>query len=99
MANLTIQQAGAIREVLDALEATVQSAGKEGAPAGPMYASLSTQGCTIEQFSQLMGILISQGKIEQRGHVYYASKTELSNEQAQKFHEMGVLPADAKGVE
>jgi hypothetical protein len=46
----------------------------EGAPAGPIYAALMAQGCTLEQFEQLMGVLVETGRLRKQGHLYFVGR-------------------------
>jgi hypothetical protein len=60
--------------LLQALLETVQAAGTNGAPAGPMYAALMTHmpSMTSNQFNQLMGVLVKAGRVRHSNHCYYA---------------------------
>ena len=63
----------AIRAVCDAIVCAVIAAGSNGAPAGPIYAALMTQGCTLEQFNALMSGLVRAGKLRQDGDLYFVA--------------------------
>lgn len=60
----TIQRIG-----LAVLE-TIQEAGELGAPGGVLYATLMTQGCTLNQFQTLMAPLERQGYVAHEADCY-----------------------------
>ena len=49
---------------------TVVATGRNGAPAGVMYAALCGV-LSLDRFMALMGILVKAGKVRYSGHVYY----------------------------
>jgi len=53
---------------------TVKESGSMGAPGGIMYAALMAQGCTLEQFEQIMGALVNAGRISKSGDCYHYIK-------------------------
>lgn len=69
----TIEQLLALRKVADAIIDTVKQAGSLGAPSGPMYAALMTQGCSLNQYQAIMGGLVRAGKLRQEGDLYFAN--------------------------
>jgi len=62
-AQTTARKAAAMRAVLAVVLEAVKAAGPQGAPAGPMYAALMAQGCTLDQFQAIMGALVKTGKV------------------------------------
>ena len=72
---MTIEQIRALRAIAAAIIETVRDADKRnpaiGAPAGPMYAALMTQGCTLHQFDQIMAGLVNAGMLTKSGHCYH----------------------------
>ena len=56
---MTPQQIQAVRAIARSIVAAVREVGT--APAGPMYAALMGQGCTLNQFQQIMGQLVRAG--------------------------------------
>ena len=56
---MTPQQIQAVRAVARSIVEAVREVGT--APAGPMYAALMGQGCTLNQFQQIMGQLTRAG--------------------------------------
>lgn len=69
----TREQQIAILQCCNALYETVKESGPRGAPSGPMYAACMHR-LSLEQYEQIMGVLIKAGLITKRGHVYYAVK-------------------------
>lgn len=67
-------QATALREVAKAIILTVKEVGNMGAPGGIMYAALMAQGCTLDQFEQIMGGLTRAGYLDKRGDCYHFVK-------------------------
>ncbi len=60
--------------VVNAILETVQEAGPQGAPSGPMYNAV--QGClSFDQYVKVMAALEQTGKVKRSGHVYYAEGT------------------------
>jgi len=43
-----------------------------GTPEGSLYAVLMTQGCTLEQFTAIIGALCDAGMIRKEGHLLFA---------------------------
>jgi len=70
---MTPEQAQALRQIADAIVQTVQESGSVGAPGGVMYAALMAHGCTLNQFEQIMGVLVRVGKLTKRGDCYFAA--------------------------
>ncbi len=71
-ANPAKQQAEAILMILDAIVDSIKAAGSHGAPGGILYSALMAQGCTLNQFHSLMGILINSGRVTMQGQLYFA---------------------------
>ncbi len=69
-------QIRAMGAVVDLVLQCVIDTGRNGAPAGMLYASLSQFGCTKTQFDTLMSLLVEAGRVECRGHVYYSATLE-----------------------
>ena len=74
---MTIEQAKALRAIARAIIDTVAETGTLGAPGGHLYAALMTQGCTFNQFDQIMTGLVRAEYLEKRGDCYYPGKKEL----------------------
>ena len=70
MATTTQQQA--INAVVKAVLDTIHEMGEGGAPSGPFFAALQTQGCTLNQFQSLMGALERAGKVALKYDCYFA---------------------------
>ncbi len=68
---MTPQQAQALKAIINAVTESVAAAGPLGAPGGPLYAALMTQGCTLNQFESLMGGLVRIGKLRKSGQCYF----------------------------
>jgi hypothetical protein len=68
---MTLQQAAALKAIVDVITETVKEVGPQGAPAGPMYAAMMSHGCTLNQFESLMGALVRLGKLRQEGNLYF----------------------------
>jgi hypothetical protein len=66
------QQIAILKAVGDSIIGAVKAAGPLGAPGGTLYAALMTYGCTLEQFNQIMDVLVQVGKLEKRGELYFA---------------------------
>ncbi len=60
--------------VVNAILESVQEAGPQGAPSGPMYAAVQGY-LSLDQYTKVMGALEQTGKVTRRGHVYYARET------------------------
>jgi hypothetical protein len=55
-------------QILKAVVETIVEAGDAGIPAGHLYATLSTQGCTLHQYSQIEETLIWSGLVVKDEH-------------------------------
>lgn len=64
-------QARALALVVVAVVDAIKAAGPSGAPGGTLYAALMTQGCTLGQFESLMAALVSTGRVQKRGELYF----------------------------
>jgi hypothetical protein len=62
----------ALRLICDAIIETVKKAGESGVPGGVIYTALMTQGCTMQQYEEIMGGLVAVGKLTKRGNLYFA---------------------------
>jgi hypothetical protein len=70
--TLTREQAvEALRKVMDSIADTVREAGPLGAPAGPMYAALQTQGCTLNQFNSITDGMVRSGRLRREGDLFF----------------------------
>jgi hypothetical protein len=58
-------------QLLNAALETVNQAGPQGAPAGPMYAAFMGVGVSLEFFNAMMAALVKGGKVTKRGDCYY----------------------------
>ena len=75
---MTPQQIQAVRAIARAIVEAVREVGT--APAGPMYAALMGQGCTLNQFQQIMGQLTRAGFLthDEEGHTYSIGAKEFN---------------------
>src|SRR3990167_8271599 len=70
--GMTIEQASVLREIAGAIVEVVNRAGPMGAPGGVVYAGLMAQGCTLNQFQQIMDGMIGANLLRKRGECYFA---------------------------
>lgn len=69
----TARQIAAVQALARAIVDSVREADRGmGVPAGPMYAAMMAHGVTLDQFNQLMGVLVRLGKLRQSGDLYFA---------------------------
>jgi hypothetical protein len=68
---VTAQQTQMLKKVCNAIVETVKEMGKQGAPAGPLYAALMTTGMTLENFEQIMSGLVAAKMLRKSGQLYY----------------------------
>lgn len=59
-----------LRLVADAVTESVNHC-PNGMPGGTLYAALMTHGCSLETFNQIMDGLVSAGRIDKRGQLYF----------------------------
>ena len=62
--------AATIRMTLEAILDAAEVAGEWGAPSGVLYAGLMTMGCTLDQYQQMMDVLVEMGCLRQDGDRY-----------------------------
>jgi len=67
---MTAEQKLALKTILDIVLLTIKEAGKDGAPAGPMYAALMSI-MSLDQFEAIMAGLAQTGRVRKQGHVYF----------------------------
>jgi hypothetical protein len=65
------QKKSALAALLNALVDAVAIGGADGMPGGTLYASLMTQGCTLQNFETLMSVLVDAGRLRKEGHLYF----------------------------
>jgi hypothetical protein len=70
---MTIEQLNHMRAILSAVTEAVAAGGSLGAPAGILYATLMTKGCTLSNFQAIMSALVQTGKITQQGDLYFSA--------------------------
>ncbi len=63
----------ALLQVIRAVVDAVAASGSAGCPAGTVYAALMTQGCTLEQYEQIEGMMIRVGAVTKRGDLLFAT--------------------------
>lgn len=73
MHTTTAQPKNPLALILDAIVESIAAAGAHGAPGGVLYSALMAQGCTLDQFQQLMTLLLAQKRITQSGSLYFAA--------------------------
>ena len=73
-ATITDKQRMLLKLVADAIIETVRETGKQGAPAGHLYAGLMAHGFSLENFQQIMHGLEQAGMVRKSGDLYYATK-------------------------
>jgi hypothetical protein len=72
--QMTTEQIQILKQVCDAIVDIVRQSGPKGTPAGTMYAALMTQGCTMNQFEQIMGGLVRAGQLRKVGQLYFVAE-------------------------
>lgn len=72
MHTTTAQPQNPLTLILDAIVESIAVSGTHGAPGGVLYSALMAQGCTLDQFQQLMALLIAQKRVTQSGSLYFA---------------------------
>ena len=70
---MTHAQAVALRRIGKVIIEACDAAGGMGAPGGVMYAALMGQGCTLNQFQQIMAGLENAGMVARDGECYIAT--------------------------
>lgn len=70
---MTTEQLEALKAICAATLDAIAAAGKLGCPAGSLYSSLMTHGCSFNQFQSLMAGLIRAGKVRQSGQLYFVA--------------------------
>lgn len=66
----------ALKGICDAVIESVRTAGKMGLPGGTVYAALMTHGCDIQTYEQIMAALVTAGKLEKRGQLYFVTEAK-----------------------
>lgn len=61
-----------LHALVTAILETIQQAGAEGLPSGPLYMTLNCRGVSLDSYQQIMGALVQAGKVRLSNHVYYA---------------------------
>ena len=70
-ATITPEQRAALNAVADAICEAVRATGAHGAPGGHIYAGLMSSGCTLSQYTSIMGILVRNGRLRREGELYF----------------------------
>lgn len=66
-------KANALLTICNAILETVKEADQSiGAPAGPLYMAMQHGlNMTLDQFEQIMGLLVQSGRLRKSGHCYF----------------------------
>jgi len=67
---MTPHQILAVQKLGSAVLEAIEHSGDLGAPSGVMYAALSSQGCTLQQYQSLMGSMKRRGLVSEEGDCY-----------------------------
>ncbi len=70
---ITGAQAAAAIKVLSAVYEAIAATGDAGIPGGTLYAHLMAQGCTLENYTAIVGTLTRSGLVTKRGEILVAS--------------------------
>jgi hypothetical protein len=62
----------ALQQIALAIRDTVKEAGPMGAPSGHLYAAMMATGCTLDQYQQIIAIMVRKGMIRQQGDLLFA---------------------------
>ena len=65
------QEKIALIQTIQAVRSAVEAGGKDGVPAGMIYAALMEHGCSINDYNNLEAMLIRVGAITKRGQRLY----------------------------
>ena len=68
---MTAEQIKMLRRIGRAILETVRESGQFGAPGGILYAALMEQGCTLDQFEQIMSGMVRAGVLTKEGECYH----------------------------
>lgn len=60
-----------LRGLAQVVVETVEEAGQQGVPTGPMYAAFMAYGVSLEMFEGLVDALVQAGRVLRRGHLLY----------------------------
>lgn len=61
-----------VRQLMEAIYSAVEVAGDRGAPAGVIYAALTTHGCDLATYQHFEASLVEQGVLTKRGQLLFA---------------------------
>jgi hypothetical protein len=70
---MTSSQIQLLRSIAAAIVDAVKAAGPLGAPGGVIYAAMSAQGCTLNQFTQIMAGMVRAGLLTRDGDLYHVA--------------------------
>lgn len=76
---MNTQQLSAIREVCNAVVESVELAGPMGVGSGIVYSALMSTGISLNQYQQLISILVRSGKLTNNKHCLVAT-SQIRNE-------------------
>jgi hypothetical protein len=69
--RITKEALVAFLQLVEVVIDRVKDAGPQGAPAGPLYATLMSAGMTLQQFEQMMDAIVKSGRLRKSGHLYF----------------------------
>lgn len=76
---MTPEQIKALLIIANAIVETVKESGPLGAPGGHIYAALMVQGCTLNQYEQIMAGLVGANLVRKSGDCYHAVEGKVDN--------------------
>ena len=61
-----------LKQVLDLVVQAVKETETSGISGGMLFSALMAFGCTLAQYESIMSVLVETGKVQKRGHFYFA---------------------------
>lgn len=72
-----IEAIATLHKLVQIILETIQSAGPNGVPSGPLYATLNCHGLSLATYQQIMAGLVATGRVRLSGHVYYTTAVNV----------------------
>jgi hypothetical protein len=66
---MNAQQKKILLDIIELIREAVREAGPLGLPEGTMYSILMAQGCTINQFENIIALMVRTGAIHKQVHL------------------------------
>lgn len=71
---MTNHQKQTFARVVRAIVETIAECGERGAPSGPLYVAMMSQGMSLDTYQRIMAVIVDVGYATEKAHCYYITE-------------------------